>query len=260
MNYKYLVLSDLHLGSSDSNPKKLLKFLKSHTFDNLILNGDIIDGWKIKRGGSLRGKEIDVLKYIIKLSKKINVVYVRGNHDDFLDNIIPIKFGNVEIVDKYLIEIIKDAEYISKRNTFSYQIPIEKYYVIHGDVFDKVTKELKWVAYIGDVGYSFLIKLNKLVNKYRRWRGKGYYSFSKQIKHKVKKAVNYISSFENCLVNLAKQKNYDGVICGHIHHPEIKEINGVMYYNSGDWVESMSALVYTDLNGWELIEYKENNE
>jgi len=243
MHYRYLILSDLHLGSSDSNPKKLLKFLKSHTFDNLILNGDIIDAWKLRRGGSIRPKELEVLKYFLKLSKNIKVVYLRGNHDDFLDHMIPIQFGEIEIVNQYDIEIDN-----------------KRYYVIHGDVFDRITKELKWVAQIGDIGYTFLIKINKIVNHIRKAQGKSYYSFSKEIKKKVKKAVNYISDFEENLANLAKSKGYDGVICGHIHHPEIKDIGGVMYYNSGDWVESMSALAYNGKNDWEIIEYKVNNE
>lgn len=243
MHYKYIVISDLHLGSSDSNPKKLLKFLKSITFDNLILNGDIIDAWKLRRGGAIRPKELELLKFILKLSKNINVVYLRGNHDDFLDHIIPIQFGDIQIVEQYSIEIDE-----------------KRFYVIHGDVFDRITKELKWVAQIGDIGYTLLIKINKLVNKFRKLQGKSYYSFSKEIKKKVKKAVNYISDFEKNLADLSKLKGYDGVICGHIHHPEIKDIGGVMYYNSGDWVESMSALGYTDEDGWKLIEYNNNQD
>jgi UDP-2,3-diacylglucosamine pyrophosphatase LpxH len=241
MHYKYIVLSDLHLGSKHSNPKKVIKFLKSHTFDNLILNGDIIDGWKLKRGGSIRPKEVDLLKFFLKLSKHVNIIYLRGNHDDFLDHIIPINFGEINVVDQYDIEIDN-----------------KKYYVIHGDIFDRITKELKWVAQIGDIGYTLLIKINKLVNLARKWRGKSYYSFSKEIKKKVKRAVNYISDFEENLAKLAKSKGYDGVICGHIHHPEIRDIGDVMYYNSGDWVESMSALVYDD--NWKIIEYCDNDE
>jgi UDP-2,3-diacylglucosamine pyrophosphatase LpxH len=154
---------------------------------------------------------------------------------------LPINFGSIEIVNQYEIKIDD-----------------KKYYIIHGDIFDRITKELKWVAQLGDIGYTILIKLNKFVNKLRKWRGKSYYSFSKEIKHKVKKAVSYISDFEEKLAKLAKQKGCDGIMCGHIHHPEIKEIDGVMYYNSGDWVESMSALVYSDK--WELIEYTSNED
>ena len=207
-----------------------------------FLNGDIIDGWKIKRGSKIRNKEIELLKYLLKLSKTTNVIYLRGNHDDFLDHIIPIQFGEIVVKDQHII-IINE----------------KKYFIIHGDIFDKITKEIKWVAQIGDIGYTILIKINKFVNKIRKIQGKEYYSFSKEIKHKVKKAVNYISNFEENLANLAKQKGCDAIMCGHIHHPEIKEINGIMYYNSGDWVESMSALAYSNENGWELIEYKENN-
>lgn len=238
MEYKYLILSDLHLGSTDSNPKKILKFLKSIEYDTLILNGDIIDGWKLRRGGSIRKKEVEVLTYLLNVSKRKKVVYVRGNHDDFLDHMIPITLGDIEIVDNYEIEVNG-----------------KKIFITHGDVFDKITKELKWIAYIGDIGYTMLIKLNKIYNRIRNHFGYPYYSFSKEIKHKVKKAVSYISDFEESLAKLSKHRGYSGVICGHIHHPEIREIDGIMYYNSGDWVESMSALSYHELNGWELIFY-----
>lgn len=241
MHYKYVIISDIHLGSSDSNPKKILNFLKSISFDNLILNGDIIDGWKIKRGGKLRNKEIELLKFILSLSKKKRIIYVRGNHDDFLDHVIPIMLGDIYITNQY-----------------SFQIDNNKYYVIHGDVFDRITKELKWIAYLGDIGYTFLIKINKFTNKIRKFFKKPYYSFSKQIKIKVKKAVNYISSFEKNLANLAKQKGYNAVICGHIHHAEIKKIDQIMYYNSGDWIESMSALVFSEKNEWEILYFFEN--
>ena len=242
MKYEYVILSDLHLGSSDSNPKKILKFLKSIKFDVLILNGDIIDGWKLKRGGKIKNKEIDLLKYFLDVSKEKKVIYVRGNHDDFLDYIVPIKLGDIEIVNNYLITINN-----------------KKYFIVHGDVFDKITKEFKWIALIGDIGYTILIKINKLVNKIREYFGLNYYSFSKEIKLKVKKAVNYISDYEDNLSSLAKQKNCEGIICGHIHNPEIKEINDIMYFNSGDWVESMSALVFSKKNGWEILYHKKNN-
>jgi UDP-2,3-diacylglucosamine pyrophosphatase LpxH len=242
MHYKYVILSDIHLGSSDSNPQKVIKYLKSLSFDTLILNGDIIDGWKIRRGGRLRTKEVELLKYVLKISKNKKVIYLRGNHDDFLDHMIPITLGDIQIKTQHELEVSD-----------------KKYFVIHGDVFDKITRELKWMAYIGDVGYTFLIKLNKILNRVRKLQGRSYYSFSKEIKAKVKRAVNYISSFEESLAKLAKQKGYGGVICGHIHSAEIKDIGGVMYYNSGDWVESMSALLYSEKNGWELDFYEDND-
>jgi len=207
MHYKYVILSDIHLGSTDSNPKKVEKFLKSISYDELILNGDIIDGWKIKRGGILRKKEIDLLKYFLKISKSKKITYLRGNHDDFLDHVIPIMLGDITVTDQYDIKIGDKS-----------------YYIIHGDIFDKITKELKWIAQIGDIGYTILIKINKLANRIRRLQNKPYYSFSKEIKVKVKKAVNYISDFENNLADLANSKGYDGIICGHIHHAEIKKI------------------------------------
>lgn len=238
--YRYVVISDLHFGSSDSNPKKIMKFLKSMSFDSLILNGDIIDGWKIKRGARIRNKEVDCLKYFLDVSKEKEVIYLRGNHDDFLDHALPINLGNIKISSQHEISI-----------------ETKRFLVIHGDIFDLISKELKWISKLGDIGYTILIKLNKLINRYREFRGKKYYSFSKAIKNRVKKAVNYISDFENNLAKLSKSRGFNGIICGHIHHPEIKEIDGIMYYNSGDWVESMSALVYSDKNGWEIVYYTE---
>lgn len=238
-HYPIVIISDIHLGSADSHPKKVLSFLKSIDFDTLILNGDIIDGWKLKRGRNLRKGEVELLKYFLKISKKKNVIYLRGNHDDFLDHMIPIRFGDILIDDHFELQI-------SKTNN------IEKYLVIHGDVYDKVIENMKWLAYVGDVGYTFLIKINTYYNHIRLLFGKPYYSLSKKIKNKVKQAVNFISDFEITLTKIAKEKNYHGVICGHIHHPEIKTINDdddgtkTIYLNSGDWVESLSALVYDD--------------
>lgn len=241
MHYKYVILSDIHLGSGDSNPKKIEIFLESIKFDELILNGDIIDGWKLKTGGRIKKKEAKLIKFIISLSEKKKVTYIRGNHDDFLDDIIPIKFGEINIVSEYNV--------FTKNKT---------YLAIHGDMFDKIVKDIKWLAYIGDFGYTCLIKINKIYNSIRKLFGMEYYSISKEIKHGVKKAIAYIYEFEKTLAIFAKSKNYDGIICGHIHHPKIGFCEGIEYLNSGDWVESMSALVYSEKNGWELIYYNEN--
>lgn len=239
MNYKYVILSDLHLGSGDSNPKKIENFLESINFDKLILNGDIIDGWKLKMGGKIKKKEAKLIKYFISLSEKKEIIYLRGNHDDFLDDIVPIKFGEILIGSSYDL-------YVDNK----------KYLVVHGDVFDKTVKDLKWIAYIGDLGYTCLIKINKFINYIRSLFGLKYYSTSKQIKKGVKKAVAYIFEFEISLAKLAKSKGYDGIICGHIHDPQIKKLEGIEYLNSGDWVESMSALVYSEKNGWEILFYE----
>jgi UDP-2,3-diacylglucosamine pyrophosphatase LpxH len=131
----------------------------------------------------------------------------------------------------------------------------KKYFITHGDIFDSITSQMKWLAYLGDIGYTFLLWLNKWYNQYRSWQGKPYYSLSQVIKQKVKAAVNFISDFEEKLAELAKAKGADGIICGHIHKAEIKQIDGITYMNSGDWVESLTALVETHEGEWQLIDY-----
>ena len=238
MHYDIVIVSDLHLGCSASNPLQVKSFLKSITFDTLILNGDIIDGWKLRRGGHIRASELDLLKYFVKLSQQQQLVYIRGNHDDFLDHVVPTTFGRIKLVADY--ELVLAAR---------------RYLLIHGDVFDRVTTQLKWIAQLGDIGYTWLLKLNKYSNRIRRMFGLPYYSLSKHVKKTVKTAVNYISDFEHSLVKLAAINGYDGIICGHIHTPRMTTIAGIEYLNSGDWVESMSALGYSAATGWQLLTY-----
>jgi UDP-2,3-diacylglucosamine pyrophosphatase LpxH len=201
-----------------------------------ILNGDIIDGWNLKRNGKWNKKETKFIRYILKLSYKSKVIYIRGNHDDFLDKITPLKIGNLTIRDQY-------THYSNNK----------KYLVVHGDIFDSITKNFKWIAKIGDIGYLFLLWLNRLNNKIRKKKGKEYFSLSKYVKQKVKIATNYIQGYEKEMVEYCKSKNYDGIICGHIHYPEIRKIKGIEYLNSGDLVESCSVLVETTKNKWKII-------
>ena len=235
-------MSDVHLGTKHSKAKELVRFLKSNSCDTLILNGDIIDGWHLKKGGKWKKKHTRVFRTILKMIEKHNtqVIYVRGNHDDFLDNIIPFMFGDIWMV--------KDYVHVSKN---------KRYLVIHGDLFDNITTNMRWLAKLGDVGYTFLLWFNKIYNNYRMRRGKTNYSLSAVIKQKVKSAVSYISDFETELVKLARSKGFDGVICGHIHHPQLTEYDGVTYMNSGDWVESLSALVEDYEGNWEILHYTE---
>jgi len=241
-HYKTIVISDVHLGTKSSKAKELVRFLKSNTCDKLILNGDIIDGWRLKKSGKWKKKHTRFLKVILKMIDKLNteVIYIRGNHDDFLDNMIPLNIGNFSV----------KKDYIYKSNGINY-------YVVHGDIFDKITSNLKWLAKLGDVGYTFLLWLNKIYNNRRVKQGLPYYSLSKNIKHRVKSAVSYISSFEHELVQLAKSRNCQGVICGHIHQPDISQYENIKYLNSGDWVESLSALVEHESGEWEILYYNE---
>ena len=167
------------------------------------------------------------------------VYFLRGNHDDFMDRIIPMHMGPVSI--------LKDMDLVSNG---------KKYFVTHGDVFDSITSEMKWMAKLGDVMYNILLAINVLYNRWQALRGKPYYSFSQEIKKKVKKAVSKTSDFDGMLADMARTKGYDGVICGHIHLPEDRMINGIHYLNSGDWVETMSALAEDHDGNWEILYYK----
>lgn len=241
-HYRTIIISDVHLGTKNSKAKELVRFLRTNTCDKLILNGDIIDGWQLRKGSKWKKKHTRFFRVILKMMDKHNteIVYLRGNHDDFLDNLIPFQFNNLSLVKDYYL-------YSGGK----------KYYVLHGDVFDAITTNLKWLAKLGDIGYTFLLWLNKVYNNYRISRGLPYYSLSKIVKQKVKSAVSYISDFEKELVNLAKSRGCQGVICGHIHHPSITNYGDLVYMNSGDWVESLTALVEDENGKWEIVYYNE---
>lgn len=242
--YPTIVLSDIHLGTSSSKTKEVTNFLKSVNCKRLILNGDIIDGWALRKGGTRKwqAKHTDFFKIIMKMMEKqgTEVIYVRGNHDDFLDGLIPMTFYNIKIVKEYIHESHG-----------------KRYFVTHGDIFDSITTQMKWLAQLGDIGYTFLLWINSIYNGYRAKRGKPYYSLSQSIKQKVKSAVSYISDFEHELGKFARAKKCDGVICGHIHHPANTFYDGIHYLNSGDWVETLSALVEDEEGNWNIIRYEE---
>lgn len=245
-HFKTIVISDVHLGTSGSKAKELVNFLKLNTCDTLILNGDIIDGWQLKKYGVWKKKHTKFLRVIMKMIEKhdTKVVYLRGNHDDFLDQFVPLQIGkNLFIVREYI-----------------FSSHGKKYLVTHGDIFDSITTHLKWLSKLGDVGYTFLLWLNKVYNAYRTRRGLPYYSLSQVIKAKVKSAVSYISNYETELVDYARSKKCDAVICGHIHQPNIQQYEGVLYLNSGDWVESLSALVQDYDGEWSLMYYNESRD
>ncbi|MBL7906100.1 MAG: UDP-2,3-diacylglucosamine diphosphatase [Bacteroidales bacterium] len=240
VHHKTIVVSDLHLGTRSSAAKQLVRFLRSNTCDTLILNGDIIDAWQLKRSGKWKKKHSRLIKLIVKLidQKKTRIIYIRGNHDDFLDEFLPFEFGS--------FSIIRDLVYESNGR---------KYYICHGDVFDYITTRLRFVAKLGDIGYTLLLRINRAINRYRTRRGLPYYSFSQKVKNRVKQAVSYINDFESEMSKIAAIKGCEGVICGHIHHPANRMVDGIHYLNSGDWVETMSALT-EDYNGnWEIVYY-----
>ena len=245
IHFKTIVISDVHLGTKSSKAKELLKFLKKVSCDKLILNGDIIDGWRLQKSGKWDNNHTSILKFLIKIvnNQKTKIIYLRGNHDDFLEKILPFNFDRLSIV----------REYYHLSNN-------KKYLVIHGDIFDHITSNIRWLAKLGDLGYTILLWINKIYNNRRLRQGKSYYSISKVIKHKVKQAVSYISGFEEKLTKLAASRGCDGVICGHIHHPAIIKYDNILYMNSGDWVESLSALVEKTDGKWEIQYYNDFHE
>jgi UDP-2,3-diacylglucosamine pyrophosphatase LpxH len=244
--YKTVIISDVHLGTDGSKAKEVTSFLKSITCETLILNGDIIDGWQLKKGGSWKKKHTAFFRVILKMIEfhHTKVIYLRGNHDDFLDQIIPFTLGKSFIIQR---------DFILASGT-------KRFLITHGDIFDSVTSNMKWLAYLGDIGYTLLLTFNKLYNQYRAWRGFPYYSFSQRIKQRVKEAVNYVSDFEEKVAELAKANHCDGIICGHIHKPDIRMIDDIIYMNSGDWVESLTALVENHQGQWELLYFMKEYE
>lgn len=243
-HYRTIVLSDIHLGTTHSKVDEINNLLSTVNCDRLILNGDIIDGWHMKKSGigKWKSQHTRFFKIIMKMMENCGteIIYVRGNHDDFLDNLIPLQLANIRIVRDFVLESNG-----------------KRYFVTHGDAFDKVTTKLKWLAKLGDAGYTLLLWLNSMYNRYRIKQGKPYYSLSQAIKQKVKTAVSYISDFENVLSEFARNRDCQGVICGHIHHPEDRMVKGIHYLNSGDWVESLSALT-EDFNGnWQIMHYSD---
>lgn len=249
--YRSIFISDTHLGAKSCKAKLLNDFLKHNSCDRLYLVGDIIDGWKVQKNKWKWNKhQSDVVKRVLKLSTDgTEVIYVPGNHDEFLRPILHhhLKLHKLEFHNQYCHVGVDGRRYL----------------VTHGDLFDGITRMGKWISFLGDTAYDFVLGLNIYVNAIRHRFGFGYWSISKFLKHKVKKAVDFMFEFENNLAGYCKRKGYDGVICGHIHHAEIKTIDGVAYMNDGDWVESCSALVEHHDGTFEIIYWttiKEDHE
>ncbi|MFT3831581.1 MAG: UDP-2,3-diacylglucosamine diphosphatase [Opitutaceae bacterium] len=238
---KTVIISDVHLGTSDCRVEEVNHFLKHVRCEKLILNGDIIDGWQLRRSGSWTKQHSRFIRIVLKMLEKrdTQIVYLRGNHDDILARFLPLQFENLEIVEQHIHE---GAE--------------RRYLVLHGDVLDAITMKMVWLSHLGDFGYQLLMRLNRVYNGYRAWRGLEYYSISKAIKARVKGAVNFVSKFEDQIVELARRHNCTGVMCGHIHTAADKVIGGIHYLNSGDWVESLTALVEHHDGRFELIDWE----
>ena len=232
--YKTIIMSDLHLGARQSQTDKILNFLEKNESEILILNGDIIDGWALKSKGKWNKNCSKVFRRFMKRSEQgTKVIYIRGNHDDFLKPFVPFKMNKIEIVRKYVHEGIDGR----------------KYFCFHGDVLDFIIMKVRWLAVIGGWSYDFVIRLNTIYNYIRKKFNLPYHSLANTIKQSVKGAINFVSDFETNAKNLTKQKGYDVAVCGHIHQPKLEND----YMNSGDFCENSTCLV-EDFNGeWSII-------
>jgi len=240
MKYKAIFISDIHLGTKDCKAVQLNEFLKNNTCETLYLVGDIVDAWKIQQN-KLKWKDshTQVVRRLLKLSKKTKVVYVTGNHDEFLRPMIKYaaNFGNIQLCNQ----------------ATHFGVNGKKYLVVHGDLFDGITTLAPWLSFMGDKAYDFALNLNTRFNWVRHRLGFKYWSLSKWLKFRVKGAIDFVFKFEKTITDYAKKKGYDGVICGHIHQAEIKEVNGITYMNDGDWVESLTALVEHEDGTWSIV-------
>lgn len=240
--YRTIWISDIHLGTRGCKADFLIDFLKNNDCKTLYLVGDIIDGWRMKRGIFWPQDHTNVIRRILTKSKRgTKVIWIAGNHDEFLREFIDwnLQFGNIEIYDEYEHQTVDG----------------KVFWVVHGDYFDIVTRYARWLAFLGDIAYHLLIELNTWLNQLRHMCGFGYWSLSAYLKYKTKQAVNFIGDFEKIVAHECKRRGNDGVICGHIHHAEIREIDGILYCNDGDWVESCTALVEHYDGRFEIVEW-----
>jgi hypothetical protein len=234
MKWRTIIMSDLHLGARQSQTDKILDFLKTNKSDILILNGDIIDGWALKSKGKWSKDCSKIFRKFMKRSERgTKVIYIRGNHDDFLKPFIPFTLNNIEIVRKYVHTGIDG----------------KTYYCFHGDVLDFVVMKVRWLALLGGWSYDFVIRLNTIYNYIRRKFNLPYHSLANTIKQSVKGAINFVSDFEENAKKLTKQKGYDVAVCGHIHQPKLEDD----YMNSGDFCENSTCLVEDYEGKWHTI-------
>jgi len=240
-HFRTLFLSDIHLGSKAAKADFLLDFLKYHEADTIILVGDIVDGWRLKRSWYWPQDCNDVVQKLLRKARKgTRIVYIPGNHDEFLRDFPGMHFGGIEVAERMIHEGADGRRYL----------------VLHGDEFDVVVRNARLLAYLGDWAYDMAIMINVVLAGIRRRLGMPYWSFSAWAKLQVKHAVNFIGEFQRVVVDEARRNDADGVICGHIHHAVIEEIDGVRYINTGDWVESCTAIAEHEDGRFELITWR----
>jgi UDP-2,3-diacylglucosamine pyrophosphatase LpxH len=236
-------ISDVHLGTPGCQAVALLEFLKAYPSQSLYLVGDMIDGWQLRRRWYWPQTHNDVVQKLLRRARKgCRVVFIPGNHDEFARAFIGHQFGG--------IEVLEEVVHITAQG--------KKLWVTHGDYFDGVIQCAKWLAYVGDNLYEFTLRLNRYLNHWRAKLGLQYWSLSAFLKHKIKSALNYVTDFEKAVAREARERGYQGVVCGHIHRAEMREIDGVLYCNDGDWVESLTALVEHHDGRLEIVQWVPN--
>lgn len=240
LSFRTVWISDLHLGTSGCKADLLLDFLRSIECETLYLAGDIIDGWRIRKGWYWPERHNDVVRCLLKLAHiGTRVVYVPGNHDEVFRDYVGLEFGGIELRAED-IHVTADGR---------------RLLVVHGDAFDAVVLYARWLAFLGDSAYTLLLKGNALFNAVRRRFGLPYWSLAAHMKKRVKNAVSFISSFEEAVAHAAAERGVDGVVCGHIHTAEIRRFGDIVYYNDGDWVESCTALVEHADGRMEIVDW-----
>ena len=241
LNYRTIWISDTHLGTQGSCAEALLHFLKHTRSEKLYLVGDIVDGWQLKKRFFWPQEHNDVIQKLLRKARRgTHVIYIPGNHDEAARHYLGFNFGEITIKEDDIHETANG----------------KRLWVVHGDLFDGVIQHVRWLAYVGDRAYTFLLKLNRVVNRIRIMLNMPYWSLSQYLKHRVKSAVSFISAFATAILTETRRRGCDGVVCGHIHKPEMREVDGLIYANDGDWVESLSALVEHHDGTLELIDWQ----
>jgi UDP-2,3-diacylglucosamine pyrophosphatase LpxH len=240
-NYRTIWISDTHLGTPGAQAKALLHFLKYTHSETLYLVGDIVDGWQLKKRFYWPQEHNDVVQKLLRKARNgTRVIYIPGNHDEAARHYLGVNFGDIAI----------------KQDDIHETADGKRLWVVHGDLFDNVIQHARWLAYLGDRAYTLLLRLNRLLNGIRNLLNMPYWSLSQYLKHRVKSAISFISAFETAMLTETRRRRCDGVVCGHIHKPEMREVDGVLYANDGDWVESLSALVEHHDGRLELLDWQ----
>ena len=239
--YRALFLSDIHLGTRSCQADRLLSFLTQHDTDIIYLVGDIVDFWRVRRGPCWPQTHNDVVQKLLGMVRNgARMVFVPGNHDESLRDYCGISFGGIEIMRDCIHETADGRRFL----------------IMHGDEFDVVVRHARWLAFLGDRSYQLALRCNAPLNWLRRRLGFGYWSLSAYLKHRVKRAVNYIGDFEQALADKARRRGADGIICGHIHHAADRMFGSIRYLNCGDWVESCTALAETAQGEFSIIRWQ----